>query len=133
MLVCRGPCDRRAVHEAGGTSYAGEKIERWGSAGTAEEREGLEPGEWEIAPGISVQGLRGGVWEHDAGGAGGGVDEPSSGMVQCVEQGGDRLEHAQREGDQRLRFYAGGEDRRDFWGLGVRCSFYPLEDKNGGL
>src|SRR6266481_6781148 len=76
-------------------SYAGEKIERWGSAGTIEERERLEPGKRETAPRISVQGLCGGVREHDAGGAGGGVDEPSSGMVQCVEQSGDRLEHAQ--------------------------------------
>ncbi len=41
---------------------------------------------------------------------GGGVDEPSSGMVQRVEQSGDRFEHPQREGDQRLRFYASGKN-----------------------
>src|SRR6266852_8931908 len=99
-------------------SYAGEKIERRGSTGTAEEGEGLEPGEWEIAPGVPVQGFCGGVWEHDARGAGGGIDEPSSGMVQRVEQGCDRFEYAQREGDQRLRFYFGGKDRRDFRELG---------------
>src|SRR6267378_2025645 len=93
-----------------GGEHAGKKIERRGSSGAIEEGEGLEPGEWEIAPGISVQGLCGGVWKHDARGAGGGVHEPSPGVVQRVEQSGDRFEHAQREGDQRLRFYLGGED-----------------------
>src|SRR6266403_2658934 len=98
-------------------AYAGEEIEWRGSAGRAEEGEGMEPSERQIAPGIPVQGFCGCVREHDAGGAGGGSDESSSGVVQRVEQSGDRSEHAQRKGNQRLRFYAGGKNRWNLWDL----------------
>src|SRR4029077_14664825 len=80
-------------------NHASKEIERCRSAGATKKGDGLEPGEWKIASGVPVQGFCGGVWEHDAGGAGGGVPEPSPGMVQRVEQSGDRFEHAQCEGN----------------------------------
>src|SRR6516162_8721064 len=69
-----------------------------------DECKGLEAGKREAAPGVRMQRFRGSVWKNDPGGAGCRVAEPSSGMVQRVEQGGDRSEHAQRSGDQRAGF-----------------------------
>jgi len=51
--------------------------------------------------------------KHDARGARRRIDEPSSRMVQRMEQSGDRLEHAQRERNQRLRFRACGKNQRN--------------------
>jgi len=79
--------------------------------------ERVEPCKWQAAPGVRVQGLCGRIRQNDAGGAGGRINEPPSGMVQRMEQSGDRSEYPQREGHQQPGFPAGGQNQRNFWQL----------------
>src|SRR4029077_13501097 len=99
--------------DSGGTRHASKKTFRRRDYGAASQSQGMERGERQAAPRICVQGFRRGVRQHDSRGARRRIDEPSSRMVQRVEQSGDRPEHAQRERNQRLRFRACGKNQRN--------------------
>jgi len=58
--------------------------------------------------------LCGGVRKHDAGGVGRGIDEPSSGMVQCVEQSSDRFETRTALRESAITISRWRRDQRDF-------------------
>src|SRR5213594_2686859 len=89
---------------------ASEKTQRRGNFRATAESKRLERRERKTTQGVCVQGFRRGIRQHDASGAGRRSDEPSSGMVQRVEQSSDRFEYPQRERHQRLRFQAGREN-----------------------
>src|SRR5256885_16290319 len=74
------------------SDYAREETERCGSTNRAWQNKWLEPGEWQAAPRIPVQGFCGRLRQYDASSLGRRVHEPPSRVVQRFEQIGHRLE-----------------------------------------
>src|SRR5438132_12274263 len=97
---------------AGGLQHACKKTFRSRNYRAAFQDQGMDSCEQQTAPGIYVQGFHHRVRQYDACRARGRRHEPSSGVVQRVEQSGHRSEYAQRERHQRLRLQAGRKNRR---------------------